>query len=151
LKDASKAKGKLRDLARQLEGLHPGAVGSILEGLEETVTVIDRRLNENLLKTLSSTSAIENVKVALARVSRNVNRWRGGLMALRWGAAGLLEAEKKLRRLKRYREMPQCIASHEAIVAKETLDAKERVAQDFNHDRRRLSTEGGTSSPKAGD
>lgn len=128
LKDTAKAKGKLRDLARQLEGLHPGAAGSILEGLEETMTVIDLHLNENLLKTLSSTNAIENVQGTLARVSRNVKRWRGGSMALRWGAAGLLEAEKKFRRLKGYREMPQFIASLEAIVAKETLDSKERVA-----------------------
>lgn len=128
LKDASKAKGKLRDLARQLEGLHPGAAASILEGLEETVTVIDLHLKENMLKTLSSTNAIENVQGTLARVSRNVKRWRGGSMALRWGAAGLLEAEKKFRRVKGYREMPQFIASLDAIIAKKSLDSKKRVA-----------------------
>ncbi len=47
---------------------------------------------------------------------RNVKRWHGGDQALRWTATGLLEAEKKFRRVKGYRVLqilhrrlnPQC-------------------------------------------
>ena len=37
---------------------------------------------------------------------RNVKRWRKAEMALRWTAAGLLEAQKTFRRLKAYRQLP---------------------------------------------
>ena len=41
-----------------------------------------------------------------AAVQRNVKRWRNAEMALRWTAAGLLEAQKTFRRLKAYRQLP---------------------------------------------
>ena len=34
------------------------------------------------------------------RVCRNVKRWRNAAMALRWTAAGMMEAAKGFRRLK---------------------------------------------------
>jgi putative transposase len=40
------------------------------------------------------------------RVSRNVKRWRNAAMALRWTAAGMMEAVKGFRRLKAYRQLP---------------------------------------------
>ncbi len=33
-------------------------------------------------------------------------RWRNAVLALRWTAAGLLEAKKTFRRLKAYRQLP---------------------------------------------
>ena len=39
------------------------------------------------------------------RVARNVNRWREGDQPVRWTATGLLEAEKKFRRIKGYQEI----------------------------------------------
>jgi putative transposase len=40
------------------------------------------------------------------RVCRNVKRWRNAAMALRWTAAGMMEAAKGFRRLKAYRLFP---------------------------------------------
>ncbi len=37
---------------------------------------------------------------------RNGQRWRNAEMALRWTAAGMLEAQKRFRRLKAYRQLP---------------------------------------------
>jgi putative transposase len=37
---------------------------------------------------------------------RNVNRWRNAAMALRWTAAGMMEAAKGFRRLKAYKQLP---------------------------------------------
>ncbi len=126
--EVAKARGRLKDLARQFEDVHPGAAGSILEGLEETLTVIRLGVSGWLLKTISSTNPIENVQGTLAQVSRNVKRWRGGSMALRWGVTGLIEAEKKFRRVKGHRDMPQLIAAIDALVEGARLDKKNRVA-----------------------
>ena len=40
------------------------------------------------------------------RVCRNVKRWRNAAMALRWTAAGMMEAAKGFRRLKAYKQLP---------------------------------------------
>jgi hypothetical protein len=43
-------------------------------------------------------------------VKRNVKRWRGGHMVLRWTAAAILEAVKGFRRLKGHKDMPKLVA-----------------------------------------
>jgi len=44
-------------------------------------------------------------------VERNVKRWRGGQMMLRWVAAAILEAVKGFRRLKGYADMPTLVSA----------------------------------------
>ena len=43
--------------------------------------------------------------------SRDVKRWRGGQMMLRWVAAGVLEAVKGFRRLKGCGDMPRLVTA----------------------------------------
>ena len=104
--DADKAERLLRNLARRLEQVEPGVAGSILEGLEEILTVIRLGLPQELRRSLACTNIIENALGTVRQVTRNVKRWRNAEMALRWTAAGLLEAEKTFRRLKAYRQLP---------------------------------------------
>src|SRR3974377_1429393 len=59
-----------------------------------------------LRRSLACTNAIENMLGTVRRVSRNVKRWRNAAMALRWTAAGMMEAVKGFRRLKAYRQLP---------------------------------------------
>lgn len=123
-----KARHQLQDLARQMECTHPGAASSLREGLDETLTVIGLGVGGWLLRSLSSTNPIENVQGTLSRVARNVKRWRGGAMALRWGVTGLMEAQKGFRRVKGYREIPQLVTALKAAVEGERLDKKENAA-----------------------
>lgn len=123
-----KARGKLRHLASQLEDEYPGAARSILEGLDETLTLIGLCVRPELARTLRSTNAIENLQGTLKRVTRNVKRWRGGTMALRWAVAALLEAQEKFRRVKGYAGMPALIASLESAVTSKSMDKKQRIA-----------------------
>ena len=98
--DANKAERLLRNLARRLEHEEPGVSGSILEGLEEILTVIRLGLPHELRRSLACTNIVENALGTVRQVTRNVKRWRHAEMALRWTAAGLLEAQKTFRRLK---------------------------------------------------
>ena len=52
------------------------------------------------------------------RVCRNVKRWRNAAMALRWTAAGMMEAAKGFRRLKAYKQLPILRAALVAHAAK---------------------------------
>ena len=104
--DADKAERLLRNLARRLEHEEPGVSGSILEGLDEILTVIRLGLPHELRRSLACTNIVENALGTVRQVTRNVKRWRHAEMALRWTAAGLLEARKTFRRLKAYRQLP---------------------------------------------
>ena len=61
---------------------------------------------------------LECASVELAAVERNVKCWRNAEMALRWTAAGLLEAQKTFRRLKAYRQLPVLDAALREAVRK---------------------------------
>jgi len=52
-----------------------------------------------LARTLRSTNAIESMISICCQRSANVKRWRDGQMALRWCAAGMVEAGKQFRRV----------------------------------------------------
>ena len=118
LDDAAKAERLLRNLARRLEHDAPGVSGSILEGLDEILTVIRLGLPPQLRHSLACTNAIENAIGTVRTVQRNVKRWRNAEMALRWTAAGLLEAQKTFRRLKAYRQLPVLDAALREAVRK---------------------------------
>ena len=90
---------------RQLERINPSAARSLEEGLEETLTVHRLGVGRLLRQTLASTNPIESCFSIVEKVARNVKRWRAGDHALRWTATGLLEAEKKFRKVKGYREL----------------------------------------------
>ena len=97
---------RLRNLVRSLRREHPGAAASLREGLQETLTVSRLGLSGALHRTLRSTNPIENLNASVQRYSRNVKRWRGGLMSQRWVSAALLDAERRFRRVRGFRDMP---------------------------------------------
>ncbi len=109
--DVATATRLLRDLAKRLEVDHPSAAESVREGLDETLTIIALGLADSLRRSLSTTNAAESLISRTRHVKRNVKRWRGGQMVLRWVAAGVLEAVKGFRRLKGHKEMPKLVAA----------------------------------------
>jgi len=109
--DVATATRLLQDLARRLDTGHPGAAESVREGLEETLTIVALGLSDALRRSFSTTNAVESLIGRTRRVKRNVKRWRGGQMVVRWVAAGVLEAVKGFRRLKGHKEMPKLIAA----------------------------------------
>jgi transposase-like protein len=101
----AEAKAELGKIFRQLERINPSAARSLEEGLEETLTVHRLGVGTLLRQTLASSNPIESCFSIVEKVARNVKRWRAGSHALRWTATGLLEAEKKFRKVKGYREL----------------------------------------------
>ena len=119
---------QLERLARSLVSDHPGAAASLREGLEETLTLQGLGIKGALWKTLRSTNPIENLNGGIAKFTRNVRRWRDGSMILRWVGSAILEAEKKFRRVRGYREMPTLIAALRSHVKDKEVQRGEDVA-----------------------
>lgn len=103
---------KAKTLAAELDKTHPDAAGGLREGLEDIFTVRSLGIDGTLARTLVCTNMIESM-ISIARTTtRNVKRWRDeGDMRRRWSAAGLLEAEKKFRRVRGHGQMPHLMAA----------------------------------------
>ena len=104
--DPLAAEATLEALARSLDKAHPGAAGSLREGLAETLTISRLGVPPTLARTLRSTNAIESMIEICRDHSTNVKRWRDGHMALRWCAAGMAEAAKQFRRVNGHLHLP---------------------------------------------
>jgi putative transposase len=110
------AEALLNALARELDKTHPGAAASLREGMDETLTVLRLGVPPTLARTLRSTNAIESMISICRDSSRNVKRWRDGQMALRWCAAGMVEAGKQFRRVNGHLHLPALRAALEREV-----------------------------------
>jgi putative transposase len=94
---------QLNTLALELDKPHPGAASSLREGMEETLTVTRLGITGKLKRTLQSTNPCESMISTVRAINRNVKNWSSGEMALRWTAAGMLEAETRFRKVEGYR------------------------------------------------
>ncbi len=121
LEDHDQAIDRLHALAVELERSHPGAAGSLREGLVETLTVARLGITGSLKRTLASTNPCESMIECVRRTSRNVKRWQSGEMALRWTAAGMLEAERQFRRIIGYRDLAKLALAIERDLARTTV------------------------------
>jgi putative transposase len=117
------AEAQLEALARQLVHTHPGAAGSLREGLAETLTVLRLGVPPTLARTLRSTNCIESMISICRNHSSNVKNWQNGNMALRWCAAGLVEAGKQFRRVNGHLHLPVLRVALEQHVAEQTVGA----------------------------
>ena len=103
--DHGRALARLEQLADELSISHPGAAASLREGMAETLTLARLGIGGQLKRTLASTNPIESMIECVRRSARNVKRWSSGEMALRWTAAGMLEAERQFRRIIGYQQL----------------------------------------------
>src|SRR4029434_5784036 len=90
---------------RRLDQKWPGVATSILEGIDEILTVVRLKLPKALCPSPCRTNIAENMMSTMRRVTRNVKRWRDAGMAWRWVAAGMIEANKGFRRLKAHKQL----------------------------------------------
>jgi transposase-like protein len=126
---ALEAEGRLVALAAELAQTHPGAAASLREGLPETLTVVRLGLPPTLQRTMRSTNPIESMLSICRARAANVKRWRNGQMALRWCAAGMVEATGSFRRVNGHLHLPRLRAALEREIAAEEI-AKECYNQD---------------------
>jgi transposase-like protein len=115
------AEAQLQALAKELDRTHPGAAASLREGLTETLTVLRLGVSPTLARTLRSTNSIESMISIARNHSVNVKNWQNGTMALRWCAAGMIEAGKQFRRVNGHLHLPALRVALDAQVAAEAV------------------------------
>ena len=117
------AEAQLEALAKELQRTHPGAAASLREGLAETLAVLRLGVSPTLARTLRSTNSIESMISIARNHSMNVKNWQNGNMALRWCAAGMIEASKQFRRVNGHLHLPALRVALDEYVAAQTVGA----------------------------
>ena len=103
--EPAKGKSRLKELAKQLQAQHPDAGASVLEGVNEMFTITELGITGELARCLATTNVIESPNSVVRRVAGRVTNYKNAEMAVRWTAAGFLEAEKSFRKLRGFAQL----------------------------------------------
>lgn len=103
--DYKKSKNILLEIQDELKELNISASRSLEEGLEETLTLHKLGLVEKLSVSLGTTNCIESLNSQLGRYLRKVTRWRNSDQIYRWVAAGLMESERRMNKIRNHKSL----------------------------------------------
>ena len=111
-----KAKEKLLKIRKELQEINRSAVNSLDEGFEETLTLHRLGLFQELGISFKTTNCMESLMALIAQKTDKVDYWRNSDQKHRWLAAALLDIEPRLRRVKRYRYLPQLRVAIQRVI-----------------------------------
>lgn len=103
--DYKKAKGMLLLIYKELKEINQSAAKSLLEGLEETLTLHKLNLSSQLTRSLGTTNCIESLNSQLGKYTRNVKRWTNSNQRYRWVAAALLQIETRMQKIHNFKSL----------------------------------------------
>ena len=103
--DFKKAKAILMGIHQELLKINQNAANSLLEGLEETLTLHKLRVSSEFNRSLGTTNCIENLNSQMAKYIRNVKQWSNSNQRQRWVAAALLELEQNLNKIHNFKQL----------------------------------------------
>jgi len=107
--EAADARNLLYKIHHELLQSNPSAAASLIEDLEECLTVSELRLPPKIRQTFASTNCIESGFSIVEHICQQVKRWQGSDHRLRWVGSALLFAEFRWNRITGYRHMPMLI------------------------------------------
>ena len=103
--DYDTARKKLLEIAEELKKINKSAYGSLMEGLEETLTLHKLGLSKKLRFNLGTTNIIESINSMVSRYLKRITRWHNSDQLFRWTAVALLEIETRIRKIRNYRSL----------------------------------------------
>lgn len=123
----AEASAALKKLHSELEAINQSAAKSLLEGLEETLTLHRLGLYPLIGISFKTTNCIESVNSLIEECCGKVDAWRNSNQKHRWLAAALVDIEPRLRKVKGFRHLPllrKALQRESKNQIKETLKSK---------------------------
>ncbi len=117
------AKKMLEDFERWLREINESAADSLLEAIEEVLTLHTLKVPALLRKTLHSTNPIESMFSIVRDCESNIKRYRSSKMRQRWLATVLLHCEQRFKRVKGHASIEAVVAAIDANLEEEALQA----------------------------
>lgn len=100
--DYREAKIQLDAYVKELKHINPSASHSLVEGLEETITLQKLGMNALFGRSLGTTNRIENLNRCMERFTRHVCYWSKSDQRLRWAVLAAMHHETRMNRLGNY-------------------------------------------------
>ena len=107
----SEAKVELMSFEKWLREINESAADSLLEALDEILTLHRLQVPKLLRKALHSTNPIEAMFSQVRRAEGNILRYRGSKMSRRWLGSCLLYVETQFRRVRGYESILEVVAN----------------------------------------
>ena len=117
------AKKMREDFQRWLREINESAADSLLEAIEEVLTLHTLKVPALLRKTVHSTNPIESMFSMVRDCESNIKRYRNSKMRQRWLAAVLLHCEQRFKRVKGHASIAAVVAAMDACLEEEALQA----------------------------
>jgi transposase-like protein len=127
------AKAELERLHTELVPVNEGAANSLLEGLEETLTLHRLGLSSEISKSLNTTNCIESLMSQLGQYTDKVDRWQNSNQILRWTAAGLMDIEPRLYKIRGHNYLKVLRLKMRQMIEPEKLDATKESAGEVSN------------------
>ena len=119
------AKKMLLEFERWLRNLNESSADSLLEALEEILTLHRLKVSADLRRSLHSTNIIESMFSSVRHCEKNLKRYKCSNMAQRWLASALLHCEKGFKRVKGFRDIAHAVGNIEREQENQNLAACE--------------------------
>ncbi len=127
------AKAELERLRQELVPVNEGAANSLLEGLEETLTLHRLGLSSEISRSLNTTNCIESLMSQLGQYTDKVDRWQNSNQILRWTAAGLMDIEPRLYKIKGYHYLKVLRLKMRQMIESENPEATRNLAIEISN------------------
>ncbi len=118
----------LKRVHQELEKINISAANSLLEGLDETLTIHELGLSAELARSLSTTNCIEGFMSQLGAYTDKVDRWHNSNQIQRWVSTASMDIEPRLRRIKGYKILKVLRFKLEAMVEARTGKESSKMA-----------------------
>jgi putative transposase len=107
MNDHKDAKQALTKVCKLLKSINETAEESLLEALEDTLTLHKLHAPKQLRDSLQTTNIIESWNYVAKDHTNQVKKWKNAEHVRRWLTVGMLEAERRSRRLKGFAHLKQ--------------------------------------------
>jgi transposase-like protein len=115
------ARQMLLEMEKWLRGINESAADSLMEAIDEILTLHRLKVPALLRQTLHSTNPIESMFSTVRDCEGNIKRYRNSKMMQRWLASVLLHCEKGFKQIKGFASIPIVIEQIEAADKKDVV------------------------------
>ena len=117
----AEALAALEQLHGVMDDRNQSAAGSLMEGLDETLTLHRLGLYGVLGRSLKTTNCLESVNALVEERCAKVDHWTNSSQRHRWLATALADIEPRLQKVMGYRHLPQL---RDALKREPKIDTK---------------------------
>jgi transposase-like protein len=112
------AKAALQKICITLRSINETAEESLLEALEDTLTLHKLETPKQLRKSLQTTNIIESWNSVAKNFTQQVKKWKNADHVKRWLTAGMLEAERRSHKLEGFAHLKQLKENMHTLITK---------------------------------